>query len=135
MIPTTGDETSEKLDLTVKMGKENFKFLVDTGASASLIQPEVGSGLTPRSQHVVRRVTGSQLEIQGLRCLRFQLGTRTYDHTFLVARIATKCHGIMGLDILKALQALVDTRNNRIWTGKENCSLTSDKSDGQDDGF
>jgi hypothetical protein len=35
----------------------------------------------------------------------------------------------MGLDILKALKAVVDTGNNRISIGKENYTLTSDKSD------
>ena len=87
IIPTIAEGTNEDLVLTVKVGEENFEFLVDTGASVSLIQPRVGSGLSDGSQYVVKGVTGSELKIKGLRCLRFQLGTRTFEHTFLVARI------------------------------------------------
>jgi hypothetical protein len=125
VVPTVANGSSEELVLTVEIGEENFEFLVDTGACVSLIQPGVGSGLSDGSQYLVRGVTGSELKVKGLRCLRFQLGTRTYEHTFLVARIATKSHGIMGLDSLKALKAVIDVGRSRIRIGKENYPLTS----------
>ena len=34
-------------------------------------------------------------------------------NTYLVAKITTKCHGIMGFDILRAKKAVTDTRYNQ----------------------
>jgi hypothetical protein len=78
---------------------------------------------------VVRGVTGIELKIRRLRCLRFQLRTRTYEHTCLVARIATQCHGI------RALKAVLDVGQSRTWIGKENYCLTIYESYEEGDDF
>jgi hypothetical protein len=81
VIPTTDNRTDKELNLTVNVSGKNLKFFfVDEEASTSLIQPEVGIGLSHELQYVVRDITGRKLEIQGLRCLSFQLGTRKYKH-------------------------------------------------------
>ena len=84
---------------------------------------------------MVRGITGSELKIRGLRCLRFQLGTETYEHTFLVARIASSYHGIMGLDSLRILKALIDVDQGRLWVGRKHYPLTGNECYREEDDF
>jgi hypothetical protein len=123
LIRTVRTAGSNELAVELTIEGKRCQFLVDTGACASLVKPDIGTELAQGFSYVVRGVTGSELQIRGLRRLEFQLGAVTYEHEFLVAEIATCCLGILRLDALRAMQATVDLWTDQLIVGRESFSL------------
>jgi hypothetical protein len=90
-----------ELTIRLQIQEGNYEFIIDAGADICLVQPYVGDEHTEEMKDAVRGVTGQELDIQGLRRLRFTIGNRQYDHDYAVASFPIQKDGIIGLHLLK----------------------------------
>ena len=70
--------------LTVKIGGEEFMFMIDTGAMVSLIQPTVSKAQVRACDVQARSVTGTQLEIYGEQTIEFTIRHKDYIVIFKI---------------------------------------------------
>ena len=80
---------------------------------------------TKEITHAVRGITGQELEIQGTIQVDFLIGDRHYTHDFVVAPFPIKKDGIMGLDLLRALNARIDLATEEIELDGQKIKLTN----------
>jgi predicted aspartyl protease len=64
-IPSISSENADNLILTVQIAGRKYEFLVDSGASISVIKTNLVSGRTEQVDYTVRGVTGENLEVLG----------------------------------------------------------------------
>jgi hypothetical protein len=122
-IPSISSENADDLMLAMQIAGRKYEFLVDSGASISVIKPYLVSGRTEQVDYTVRGVTGEKLDVLGSKEIRFQLGRSSYRHRFIVAQVSTPCDGIIGIDLLIALGAVIDLRTNLLRVGEEKFTL------------
>ena len=84
------------------------QFLIDSGASLSLIKPGVSQAEIAPTDLASRGITGAKLKRLGTQELEIKLGNRIYTHEFLVTPLGVHCSGVFGLDLLRRMEAKVD---------------------------
>lgn len=78
---------------------KEYDFILDTGASSSIIHPEVaGSDLVVNRDYKLKTATGQIVPVYGTTVIRFQIGNMSFEHEFLVAKISDKC--LLGVDFM-----------------------------------
>ena len=89
-------------------------FIIDTGSSISLIQPQVSSSPVEPTRLAPFGVTGSELQIQGTQRVDFRVNDRKFIHQFCVCLLPTDADGIIGMDFLSARRAVVDLESREL---------------------
>jgi hypothetical protein len=82
--------------------------IIDSGSSCSLLQPGVAELPLQRTSFEPFGVTGDSLDVIGEQQVSFQIGTVTFNHSFLVCKLPTFADGIIGLNFLTPRQAKLD---------------------------
>jgi hypothetical protein len=104
--------------LTVEIGRGSFEFVVDTGATVSLIKPTVSEAQVRKSQVQARGVSGTNLEILGVQDVKFTIGFPSggmaFIHPFVVCPLEICSAGILGLDFLQRVGAEISLTDNSL---------------------
>ena len=102
--------------LTIEIGRERFEFVVDTGATVSLIKPTISKAQVRKSQVQARGVSGTNLKILGVQEVKFKIksstGSMTFIHPFVVCPLEICSAGILGLDFLQRVGAEISLTDN-----------------------
>jgi len=69
--------------LTVEIEREEFVFMVDTGAMISIIQPDISKAQVQQCDIKARGITGTQLDVIGEQEIEFTLQSNEHDTTFV----------------------------------------------------
>jgi transposase InsO family protein len=100
--------------IEVSIDNEPRKFLVDTGSSVCLIQPNVSSVKIQASAIAPIGITGDSLPLLGEQLIEFRLDKRQFRQKFGVCVLPTTCDGILGTNFLIANEATIDLKNQRL---------------------
>jgi hypothetical protein len=99
------------------------RFLVDSGASLSLIKPGVSSAEIKPTDLAARGITGTKLKSIGTQEVEIVLGTRMYTHEFLVTKLDVEYSGVFGIDLLRQMEANVDLCSGGLIIGRRRFEL------------
>ena len=75
-------------------------FIIDTGSSISLIQPQVSISPVEPTTLAPFGVTGSELQVQGTQRVDFRVKDKIFSDKFCVCLLPTDADGIIGMDFL-----------------------------------
>ncbi len=95
----------------------NARFLIDTGASVSIVSSSVlKSANITKSRIPIRALAGNYLPISGFTTLRLALGNHILPeyHFWVTSNKFNNFDGIIGTDILSDLKATIDCPNQEI---------------------
>jgi hypothetical protein len=79
--------SGNELLLEVEVEGELHRFLIDSGASLSLVKPGVSQAEVRPTDLAARGITGTRLKSLGTQEIEFRLGSRVYTHEFLVTSL------------------------------------------------
>ena len=71
-----------KLEIEIE-GKRRF-VRVDSGASLSVMKPEISSSELQPTQTTAKGITGKKLRITGTQIITFRVGSKTFEHEFII---------------------------------------------------
>jgi hypothetical protein len=115
--------------LTVEIGRGEFQFVVDTGATVLLIKPTVSEARVRQSRLQARGVSGTNLDILGVQEVKFTIGfpkrSMTFIHSFMVCPLEICSAGILGLDFLQRVGAEISLTDNLLTLRNRQFSLSS----------
>jgi predicted aspartyl protease len=96
--------------VSIDIGKQRFRCLVDTGAEVSVIHERVFrqiKGLVlKRSNMSILSATGSSLKVAGTTVINFKLGKKEFKHEFVVVSNLNRTF-ILGKDWLESQGAIL----------------------------
>uniref|UniRef100_A0A2C9L1Z0 Peptidase A2 domain-containing protein n=1 Tax=Biomphalaria glabrata TaxID=6526 RepID=A0A2C9L1Z0_BIOGL len=94
-------EQSRTLRVQGKIGVRSYRFLLDTGATRSIVRPSlIGDQEIIRvNGYTLKTAGGEQLPILGQIRLDFEIGSQLFSHDFLIANVVDDC--ILGLDFMQ----------------------------------
>lgn len=124
------DKGEDKSSVIVEFYGKRYRALVDTGASVSLIHRRITEHFPqnecPKSTQIkLRAATGDSIKVIGEMDLRFKLGKKYLNHTFIVADNIGK-NVILGRDCLKEHEMKVDFGKNQLILPGQNVPLQND---------
>ena len=103
--------------VTVNIDNELKEFIVDTGATVSVVKPGVSRSKLLSAEVAATWVTGHELEIEGSQVFTLEFDNRElYEHRFTVCPMEIKQDGILGLDFLTKYKINVDIVNRVLLT-------------------
>ena len=111
-------DTGLELLLETEIEGKLHLVLVDSGASLSVMRPKVSNAELHPTQTAAKGITGNKLKITGNQVITFRVGSKTFEHEFLIAPLEVEYSGILGVDILKRMEARVDLRTNTLVLGR-----------------
>jgi len=118
------DSTGLELLLEISIeGKRHF-VLVDSGASLSVLKPGISSSKLVPTQTAAKGITGKKLRIIGTQIITFCVGSKTFEHEFLIAPLEVDYSGVLGVDVLKRMEAKVDLRTSTLVLGRTSHRLS-----------
>jgi hypothetical protein len=94
--------------VAVKIEGAERILIVDSGSNCSLLQPGVAEVPLESTTFEPFGVTRDSLDIVGEQQVLFQMGTVTFNHSFLVCKLPTSADGITGSHFLTPRQARLD---------------------------
>jgi hypothetical protein len=97
--------------------------LVDSGASVSVIKPGIVTSELQATRLTAKGITGGKLKVIGTQEIMFRVGNRSVTHEFLVAPIDAEYSGILGVDVLRNMEARIDFRTSMLSIGRKRYSL------------
>jgi hypothetical protein len=71
-----------------------------------------------------RGITGTKLKCLGTQTIEFRLCNKIYQHEFLVTPLHVEYSGVLGLDILRLMEAKVDLCSSGLISGRRRYELT-----------
>jgi hypothetical protein len=89
-------------------------FIIDTGASVCLIEPDILDAETTATNTVPVVITGDQLPLQGEQLIDFTLDGKVFHHRFSVGAVPAAAEGLLGTEFLAAHEARVDLANRKL---------------------
>jgi hypothetical protein len=114
--------------LTVEIGREEFLFMVGTGAMVSLIQPGISSAQVRACDVQARGVTGTQLDVLEEQTVEFVIRHEDhymiFTHTFVVSPLKRCSSGILGMDFLQQVGAEVSLTSGLLIIDRYSFPLT-----------
>jgi hypothetical protein len=90
------------------------QFIIDTGATASLIQPGISQGKITATNIAIIGIADYISPPQGKQFVDFTLGGKVFHHPFYVGALGTGDVGILGTDFLVSHEARVDLANLKL---------------------
>ena len=94
------------------------------GASLSVIKPGISSSELLPTQTAAKGITGKKLRITGTQIVTFCVGSKTFEHEFLIAPLDVEYSGVLGVDVLKRMEAKVDLRTSTLVLGRTSHRLS-----------
>jgi len=94
--------------VTLQVEETDFEFIVDTGASISIVKPNIWQAPLVPTELAARGVTGNTLRILGTQTVKVSLVGKVFDYTLYVAKIQATGDGILEVDLLQFVLASVD---------------------------
>jgi len=79
--------------------------MIDPGSSVSLIQPGVSASKLNRAIVTPFGVTGDELQVKGDQRVTFTINGEEFVHVFCVCTITTEADAILGMDLLRKVEA------------------------------
>jgi hypothetical protein len=104
--------------IRVEVDGAQRNFIVDTGSSISLIQPDVSASVIREAGVAPIGVTGAQLRLKGEQVVEFGFHGCMFRYPFQVCSLPTDADGLVGMDLLIHLKARLD-RDTLTLTVKE----------------
>ena len=118
------DSTRLELLLEISIeGKCHF-VLVDSGASLSVVKPGISNSELLPTQTAAKGITGKKLRITGTQIITFCVGSKVFEHEFLIAPLDVDYSGVLGVNVLKRMQAKVDLRTSTLVLGRTSHRLS-----------
>ena len=110
VVPVTVLGKGTSLFVEGRLGMRNCKFIIDTGASCSIIKPCLAKGeVLQGGKHIrLKTATGELVPVVGQIQTEIRLGNKTFQHQFLVADIEEEC--LLGLDFMRIQGFAVDLK-------------------------
>ena len=106
----------EALFIETYLNGKRYFFLVDTGATVSILRPDVAQhckSTVKKSRYTgLKTASGERIQLDGECRASLRFGAHEFRHSFLVARIRDKA--ILGLDFLRQIKACINLRNSTI---------------------
>ena len=106
--------------VSIQIGKQRYRTLVDTGAEVSLVSEKTWGKFHPQPRMTktpvtLHSVSGEGLNVRGKVSLKFSLGGKKFTHTFIVVRGMDRSF-IMGTDFMKehGVRIYFDLRKVRV---------------------
>jgi hypothetical protein len=99
--------------IPLSIENETQQFLVDSGSSICLIQPNVSSVEIRASAIGPVGITGDRLPLQGEQIIQFRLGSRKFLRKFGVCLLPTIFDGVLGTNYLIAKHVRINLMNQR----------------------
>jgi hypothetical protein len=124
-MSTAGPE----LLLEIEIDGRFYPMLIDSGASVSVIKPGIVASEIRKTQTIARGITGNRLKIMGTQVVTFKVGKRIFTHELLTASLDTEYSGILGVDILRHMEARVDLRTSTLLIGRERHQLSGQEAE------
>ena len=116
--------SGHELLLEVEVEGQPHLFLIDSGASVSLVKPGISRAEVFSTNMAARGITGTKLKSLGSQEIKFILGKREYVHEFLVTPLDVEYSGVFGLDLLRLMEAKVDLCSSGLIIGRRRYDLT-----------
>jgi hypothetical protein len=88
-----------------------------------VIKPGIVASEIRTTQTIARGITGSRPKVMGTQVVTFNVGKRIFTHEFLTASLDTEYSGILGVDILRHMEARVDLRTRTLLLGRKRYQL------------
>jgi len=100
-------------------GKRHL-MLVDSGASLSVMKPGISSSKVRPTLTAAKGITSKKLRVTGTQIITFQVGSKTFEHEFLIApfEVDFRCA------FLKKMEAKVYLRTNTLVLGQTSHRLS-----------
>jgi hypothetical protein len=111
-------QTRTELLLAIEIEGQLHHVLVDSGASLSILKEGISNTEIFPTEQAAKGVTGNLLEILGIQNAEFKLGKTKFCFEFVTAPLDVEYSGVLGVDILKYMEARVDLRTNELVVGK-----------------
>jgi hypothetical protein len=89
-------------------------FLIDTGATISLIKSGISRVKIAATNTTVRGLADQIFPLQGTQLIQFRMGGKVFEHNFYVGVPGGGEDGILGIDFLAGHEALVDIANHKL---------------------
>src|SRR5215469_17888297 len=85
---------SMNLIIRGRLGYLPCSFILDTGATKSIIRPDIvqHKQLRHKNSYLLKTATGENVPISGIMTDCVRLGDRIYEHDFLVADVTDECN-------------------------------------------
>jgi hypothetical protein len=124
--------SGNELLLEVEVENQLHRFLIDSGASLSLVKPRISQVEVRPTNMAARGITGAKLKSLGNQTIEIKLGNRVYQHEFLVIPLNVDYSGVLGLDILRFMEAKVFLCSSGLIIGRRRYELTGLDCQGRD---
>jgi hypothetical protein len=72
------------------------------------MKPRVGNSEILTTQTATRGITGNKLKTIGAQEITFKVGKKRFTHEFFISPLDTEYSGILGVDVLRQMEARVD---------------------------
>jgi hypothetical protein len=113
-----------ELLLEVEIEGRAHQMLIDSGANVSVIKPGIVRSEVRPTQTVARGITGSKLRVRGTQEVTFNVENKVFTHEFLIAPLDAEYSGILGVDVLRRMEARVDLRTSTLLLGRKRYQLS-----------
>ena len=131
IVPGIKTGHAREMAVKFKVGDKDSIWMIDTGASISLVKPGVSSSPVNVCRIAAKSVTGQFLKIQGAQQVHFHRGINfRVDHECLVCSIDIAYDGILGLDFLRKVSASLNMATNTLTVMGEHMKLVEDDTSG-----
>jgi hypothetical protein len=103
--------------LQISVEEKHYDFMVDNGATVSLINPVLSNSRLRRYAVQARGVSGTNLEVLRIQTVKFQLfaeqDVMKFTHDFVVCPLQIGVAGIHGMDFFQKVCAQISLPANR----------------------
>jgi hypothetical protein len=113
-----------ELLLEIEIELRSHLDLVDSGAILSVMKPGVSDAKLQPTQTAARGITGNKLQTTGIQTITVRVGSKTFTHDFMIARLGIDYSGVLGVDLLRRMEARVDLRTSTLVLGRTSHRLT-----------
>jgi hypothetical protein len=91
------------------------------------MKPEIGTSGIRTTQTAARGITGTKLRIIGTQVIKFKVERKTFEHECFIAPIDIKYSDILGVGVLRHMEARVDLRTSTLVLGRTSYRLSGQK--------
>ncbi|KAJ4430800.1 hypothetical protein ANN_19391 [Periplaneta americana] len=123
VAPSALNEVVSEPRVDLEIEGKIWEFVVDTGATVSLIKPTVSSALITESDVVIRGANGQKVKTFGTQTVKFLMGSEQFEFKFVISDIRISAAGIIGMEFLRYVGARIDVQSNSLVIGRQTVTL------------